>query len=87
MNRSINFVRAVLHTLLLAVTVVPWALAAVVMRLFGNQKMVDAICLNWLRLSVKSGTAILGIHNRVTDRKSTRLNSSHRNTSRMPSSA
>lgn len=66
MNRSINFVRAVLHTLLLAVTVVPWALAAVVMRLFGNQKMVDAICLNWLRLSVKSGTAILGIHNRVT---------------------
>ena len=66
MNRSINFVRAVLHTLLLAVTVVPWALAAVVMRLFGNQKIVYAICLNWLRLSVKSGTAILGIHNRVT---------------------
>ena len=66
MNRSINFVRAVLHTLLLAVTVVPWALAAVAMRLFRSQKMVDAICLNWLRLSVKSGTAILGIHNRVT---------------------
>jgi 1-acyl-sn-glycerol-3-phosphate acyltransferase len=44
----------------------PWALAAVFMRLFGNQKIVYAICLNWLRLSVKSGTAILGIHNRVT---------------------
>jgi 1-acyl-sn-glycerol-3-phosphate acyltransferase len=66
MNRLINFLRAVLHTLLLAVTVVPWALAAVVMRLFGNQKMVDAICVNWLRLSVNSGSVILGIHNRVT---------------------
>ena len=66
MNRVINFVRAVLHTALLAVTVIPWALAAVAMRLFGSQKMVYAVCLNWLRLSVKSGTAILGIHNRVT---------------------
>jgi 1-acyl-sn-glycerol-3-phosphate acyltransferase len=66
MNRAINFVRAFLHTTLLAVTVIPWALAAVLMRLIGNQKIVYAICLNWLRLSVKSGTAILGIHNRVT---------------------
>jgi 1-acyl-sn-glycerol-3-phosphate acyltransferase len=66
MNRTINFLRAVLHTTLLAVTVVPWALAAVAMRLFGNQKIVYAICLNWLQLSVKSGTAILGIHNRVS---------------------
>ena len=38
MNRVINFVRAVLHTALLAVTVMPWALAAVVLRLFGNEK-------------------------------------------------
>jgi 1-acyl-sn-glycerol-3-phosphate acyltransferase len=66
MNRVINFVRAVLHTALLAVTVVPWALAAVVLRLLGNEKWVYAVCLNWLRLSVKSGTAILGIHNRIT---------------------
>jgi 1-acyl-sn-glycerol-3-phosphate acyltransferase len=66
MNRSINFVRAVLHTLLLAVTVVPWALAALVMRLFGNQKIVYAVCVSWLRFSVNSGTLILGIRNRVT---------------------
>ena len=66
MNRLINFVRAVLHTLLLAVTVVPWALAAVLLRLLGQDKWCYAVCLNWLRLSVKSGTALLGIHNRVT---------------------
>ena len=66
MNRVINFVRAVLHTALMAVTVIPWALAAVVLRLFGNQKIVYAVCINWLRLSVNSGTAILGIHNRVS---------------------
>jgi 1-acyl-sn-glycerol-3-phosphate acyltransferase len=66
MNRVINFVRAVLHTTLLAVTVVPWALAAVLLRVLGQEKWCYAVCLNWLRLSVKSGTAILGIHNRVT---------------------
>jgi len=66
MNRAFNFVRAVLHTTLLAVTVVPWALAAVLLRVLGQEKWCYAVCLNWLRLSVKSGTLILGIHNRVT---------------------
>jgi 1-acyl-sn-glycerol-3-phosphate acyltransferase len=66
MNRVINFVRAVLHTALLAVTVVPWALAAVLLRVLRQEKWCYAVCLNWLRLSVKSGTAILGIHNRIT---------------------
>lgn len=66
MNRSINFVRAALHTALLAVTVIPWALVAVLLRLLGLEKWCYAVCINWLRLSVNSGTAILGIHNRVT---------------------
>jgi 1-acyl-sn-glycerol-3-phosphate acyltransferase len=66
MNRAFNFVRAVLHTSLLAVTVVPWALAAVLLRVLGQEKWCYTVCINWLRLSVNSGTAILGIHNRVT---------------------
>lgn len=66
MNRMINFVRAALHTAFLAVTVIPWALAAVVLSFLGNEKWVYAVCVNWLRLSVKSGTVILGIHNRIT---------------------
>ena len=53
MNRVINFVRAVLHTALLAVTVVPWALAAVLLRVLGQEKWCYAVCLNWLRLSVQ----------------------------------
>jgi 1-acyl-sn-glycerol-3-phosphate acyltransferase len=66
MNRLINFVRAVLHTTLMAVTVVPWALVAVLLRLLGLEKWCYAVCINWLRLSVNSGTAILGIRNRIT---------------------
>jgi 1-acyl-sn-glycerol-3-phosphate acyltransferase len=66
MNRAFNFVRAVLHTVLLAVTVVPWSIAAVIFRVLGKDKIVYSICINWLRLSVNSGTAILGIHNRIT---------------------
>ena len=66
MNRVINFVRAVVHTALLAVTVIPWALAAVLLRVLGQEKWCYAVCLNWLRFSVKSGTAILSIHNRIT---------------------
>jgi 1-acyl-sn-glycerol-3-phosphate acyltransferase len=66
MNRLINLVRAVLHTSLLVLTVVPWALVAVLLRVLGQQQLCYAVCLNWLRLSVKSGTLILGIHNRVT---------------------
>jgi 1-acyl-sn-glycerol-3-phosphate acyltransferase len=66
MNRAFNFVRAVFHTTLLAVTVVPWALAAVLLRVLGQEKWCYAVCINWLRLSVNSGTAILGIDNRIT---------------------
>jgi 1-acyl-sn-glycerol-3-phosphate acyltransferase len=66
MNRVINFHRAVLHTLLLAVTVVPWALVALLLRVLGQEKWCYDVCINWLRLSVSSGAAILGIHNRVT---------------------
>lgn len=66
MNRVFNFARAVLHTALLVVTVVPWALTAVLLRVLGQEKWCYAVCINWLRLSVNSGTAILGIHNRIT---------------------
>jgi 1-acyl-sn-glycerol-3-phosphate acyltransferase len=66
MNRIFNFARAVLHTTLLVVTVMPWALVAVLLRALGQEKWCYAVCVNWLRLSVNSGTAILGIHNRVT---------------------
>ncbi len=66
MNRAINFFRAVIHTLWLLITVVPWALVVVVFSIVGSSTAIYWLCAGWLRLAVNSGTVILGIHNRVT---------------------
>jgi 1-acyl-sn-glycerol-3-phosphate acyltransferase len=61
----IHFLRSLLHTLFMAVTVVPWALAVVVAAPFLNSTQVYRMCVRWLKLAVDSGTVILGIRNRV----------------------
>ncbi len=61
----INLLRAVLHLLFMAVTVVPWALAVLIAAPFLNSTQVYWMCARWLKLSVDSGTLILGIRNRV----------------------
>jgi 1-acyl-sn-glycerol-3-phosphate acyltransferase len=61
----IHFLRSLLHTLFMAVTVVPWALAVVVAAPFLNSAQVYRMCARWLKLAVDSGTVILGIRNRV----------------------
>jgi 1-acyl-sn-glycerol-3-phosphate acyltransferase len=60
------FIRSVLHMLFLAITVIPWATAVFVIRLFAGPTKVYWACARWLKLSVDSGTAILGIQNRIT---------------------
>ncbi|MEO5794893.1 MAG: lysophospholipid acyltransferase family protein [Rhodoferax sp.] len=59
-------IRSVLHMLFLAVTVIPWASAVFVIRLFAGPTAVYWACARWLKLAVDSGTAILGIQNRIT---------------------
>ncbi|MDO8457241.1 MAG: lysophospholipid acyltransferase family protein [Burkholderiaceae bacterium] len=61
-----NFFRAVIHTLWLLITVIPWALVVVVFSMVGSSTAIYWLCAGWLRLAVNSGTVILGIHNRVT---------------------
>lgn len=61
----INFLRAVLHMLFMAVTVVPWALAVVIAAPFLNSSKVYWMCARWLKLAVDGGTVILGIRNKV----------------------
>ncbi|MFP8779654.1 lysophospholipid acyltransferase family protein [Hydrogenophaga sp. RWCD_12] len=61
----INFLRAVLHMLFMAVTVVPWALAVVIAAPFLNSTKVYWMCARWLKLAVDGGTVILGIRNKV----------------------
>jgi 1-acyl-sn-glycerol-3-phosphate acyltransferase len=60
-----NLIRSLLHMLFMTITVVPWALAVVIAAPFMNSTRVYWMCARWLRLSVDSGTVILGIRNQV----------------------
>jgi 1-acyl-sn-glycerol-3-phosphate acyltransferase len=59
-------IRSLLHMLWMMLTVIPWALAVLVVSLFASSTKIYWLCAGWLRLAVSGGTAILGIQNRVT---------------------
>ena len=59
-------IRSVLHMLWMTLTVIPWGLAVLVYSLFASSTKIYWLCAGWLRVAVSSGTAILGIQNRVT---------------------
>ena len=61
----INLLRAILHTLFMAVTVVPWALAVLVAAPFLNSTQIYWMCAGWLKLAVNSGKLILGIRHEI----------------------
>jgi len=61
----IHVLRSVLHLMWMAVTVVPWALAVLLASLFLRPTALYWMCVGWLSVAVKGGTAILGIRNRV----------------------
>ena len=61
----VNLLRAILHTVFMAITVVPWALAVLVAAPFLNSTQIYWMCAGWLRLAVNSGKLILGIRNEV----------------------
>jgi 1-acyl-sn-glycerol-3-phosphate acyltransferase len=61
----INLLRSVLHTLFMAVTVVPWAIAVLVTAPFLNSMQIYWLCAGWLKLAVSSGKLMLGIRNEV----------------------
>ncbi|WP_137917427.1 lysophospholipid acyltransferase family protein [Hydrogenophaga sp. 2FB] len=60
-----HLLRSILHTLFMAVTVVPWALAVLVAAPFLNSTQIYWMCAGWLKLAVNSGKLILGIRNHV----------------------
>jgi 1-acyl-sn-glycerol-3-phosphate acyltransferase len=59
-------IRSLLHMLWLILTVIPWALFVVIASLFVSSTTMYWMCARWLKLSVDSGTVILGIQNRIT---------------------
>lgn len=60
-----NLIRSVLHALFLALTVVPFALAVLLVSLFAEQATVYKVAVSWLTLSTRAGRWILGIQYRV----------------------
>lgn len=61
----VNLLRAILHTLFMAITVVPWALAVLVAAPFLNSTQIYWMCVGWLKVAVGSGKLMLGIRNEV----------------------
>jgi 1-acyl-sn-glycerol-3-phosphate acyltransferase len=59
-------IRSILHLLWMVVTVIPWAIIMLVSSLFVSSTALYWQCVVWLRMATSGGTAILGIHNRVT---------------------
>ena len=61
----LHLLRSIVHTLFMAITVVPWALAVLIAAPFLNSTQIYWMCAGWLKLAVNAGTVILGIQNQV----------------------
>jgi 1-acyl-sn-glycerol-3-phosphate acyltransferase len=58
-------VRSALFVLFMAVTVVPWALAVLVVSIFASGNTVYRLCVSWLTLSIWGAKVICGVHARL----------------------
>ncbi|WP_374412865.1 lysophospholipid acyltransferase family protein [Hydrogenophaga sp.] len=61
----INFLRSLLHMLVMAISVVPWALAVLLAAPFLGPTKIYWMCAGWLTFAVRSGEVILGIRNKI----------------------
>ena len=57
--------RSLLFVLFLAVTVVPWALAVVLVSIFVRGPVIYTMCVGWLRNAIWGAKVICGVHARV----------------------
>ncbi|MBL8330285.1 MAG: 1-acyl-sn-glycerol-3-phosphate acyltransferase [Rubrivivax sp.] len=60
-----NFLRSLLHMLVMAISVVPWALAVLLAAPFLGPTKIYWMCAGWLTFAVRSGEVILGIRNKI----------------------
>ena len=65
MRMAFNAVRSALFVLFMAVTVVPWALAVLVVSVFASGNVVYWMCVGWLRTSIWGAKVICGVHARL----------------------
>ena len=57
--------RSLLFVLFLAVSVVPWALAVVLVSIFVRGPVIYAMCVGWLRTAIWGAKVICGVHARL----------------------
>jgi 1-acyl-sn-glycerol-3-phosphate acyltransferase len=63
--RAVWALRSALYLLFLAVTVMPWALAVLVIALFASSNTVYWSCAGWLKVAIWGAKAICGVRYRV----------------------
>ncbi len=61
----VSAVRSALFVLFMAVTVVPWASAVLVVSIFARGDTVYRLCVGWLDLSIWGAKVICGVHARL----------------------
>jgi 1-acyl-sn-glycerol-3-phosphate acyltransferase len=64
--RAVWALRSLAYVVWLAVTVVPWALAVLVMSLFASSTALYWACVGWLRVAVLGARVICGVQYRVS---------------------
>ncbi|WP_157263401.1 lysophospholipid acyltransferase family protein [Azohydromonas aeria] len=65
MGRLLSIVRSALYLVFLAVTVIPWALAVMLVSIFRRGDPVYWMCAGWLRLAIWGARIICGVRWRV----------------------
>ena len=65
MGALLNTVRSALFVLFLAVTVIPWALAVLLVSIFARGNVVYWMCVGWLRTAIWGAKVICGVHARL----------------------
>ena len=65
MRNVFHAIRSLLFVLFLAVTVVPWALAVLVLSMFARGSTVYWLCVAWLRTAIAGARVICGVRARL----------------------
>ncbi len=65
MRMAFNAVRSALFVLFMTVTVIPWALAVLVVSIFARGNVVYWLCVGWLSLSIWGAKVICGVRARL----------------------
>jgi 1-acyl-sn-glycerol-3-phosphate acyltransferase len=65
MGAFFNPIRSALFVLFMAVTVIPWALAVLVVSIFARGNVVYWMCVGWLRTAIWGAKVICGVHARL----------------------